>query len=62
MKHKSTDQIRAMKIISKAAFKNTDQENSLLREIEILKRLTHPNILKLYEFFFDEKNYYIITE
>lgn len=51
-----------MKIINKSAFKNYDQEKTLLREIEILKQLNHPNILKLYEFFFDEKNYYMITE
>ena len=28
----------------------------------MLQQLTHPNILKLIEYFEDEKNYYIITE
>ena len=34
----------------------------LVHEIELLKRLDHPNILKLYEVFQDEKRIYIITE
>ena len=31
-------------------------------EIDILKNLTHPNILRLYEVFEDEKNIYLVTE
>ena len=31
-------------------------------EINILKKLDHPNILKMYEFFEDEKRYYIVTD
>lgn len=31
-------------------------------EIEILKSLDHPNILKLYEFYEDEKRFYLVTE
>jgi calcium-dependent protein kinase len=39
-----------------------DDERMLLNEIDILKDLDHPNIVKMYEFFQDEKRYYIITE
>ena len=28
----------------------------------MLKRLDHPNIIKLYEFYEDEKRYYLVTE
>ena len=28
----------------------------------VLKAVDHPNILKLYEFYQDSKNYYLITE
>lgn len=31
-------------------------------EIEILKNLDHPNILRLYEVFEDKKQYYLVTE
>lgn len=34
----------------------------MLNEIEILKTLDHPNILKLYEFFQDHKRYFLVTE
>jgi calcium-dependent protein kinase len=30
--------------------------------VKILQTLDHPNILKLYEYFEDEKNVYLITE
>jgi calcium-dependent protein kinase len=33
-----------------------------LGEIEILKKCDHPNILKLYEFFQDQKRYFMVTE
>lgn len=39
-----------------------EDERMLLNEIDILKDLDHPNIVKMYEFFQDEKRYYIITE
>lgn len=31
-------------------------------EIEIMKKLDHPNILKLYEVFQDQKRFYLVTE
>lgn len=39
-----------------------DDEKMLINEINILRDLDHPNIVKMYEFFQDEKRYYIITE
>lgn len=35
---------------------------SLINEIDILKQLDHPNIVKIYEFFQDKKHFYLITE
>ena len=34
----------------------------LINEINSLKKLDHPNILKIYEFFEDENRYFIITD
>ena len=53
--------IRAMKIIPE---ENVVQGEgaSLIDEIEILKNLEHPNIMKVYECFVDKNNYYIISE
>ena len=54
--------IRAMKIIPKDMIAE-GESISLLNEIDILKKLEHPNIVKIYECFFDEKHYiYIVSE
>lgn len=33
-----------------------------MNEIDILKQLDHPNIVKIYEFYQDKLNFYLITE
>ena len=53
--------IRAMKVISKENILK-GQSNRLFEEIEILRKLEHPNIMKIYEYFIDDKNIYIISE
>lgn len=58
VRHKASKQIRAMKTIKK----NTIYEEKNLKEIENLMLLDHPNILKLYEYYYDKKNLYIITD
>lgn len=35
---------------------------ALQNEIQILRKLDHPNIIKLYEVFEDEKNLYLVQE
>ena len=40
---------------------NEDLE-SFQAEISILRKLDHPNILKLYEIFSDDKRFYLVTE
>lgn len=37
-------------------------EKQLRREIEIQSHLRHPNILRLYGYFYDEKKVYLILE
>ena len=59
VKKKNTNLIRAMKVITKNFQKDNDE---ILREIYILKHLDHPNVMKIYEFLEDEKNYYLIQE
>ena len=54
--HKKTGQLRAVKIIKKT-------KEFKLDEIENLMLLNHPNILKIFEYYYDEKkNIYIIME
>jgi calcium-dependent protein kinase len=58
-RHKKTHQQRAIKAISKAHMKNLEE---FKREIEIMKMLDHPNIIKLYETFEDTRNVYLVME
>ena len=53
--------VRAMKIIDKQHIEK-GQEKLLFEEIEILRKLEHPNIMKIYEYFIDQKYIYIISE
>jgi len=39
-----------------------EEKRMLFNEINILKEIDHPNIVKMYEFFEDEKRYYLVTE
>ena len=59
VQNKNTNIIRAMKIIPKNYQKDNEE---IMREINILKNLDHPNVMKIYEFLEDEKNYYLIQE
>jgi len=62
IKMRNTELIRALKIVKKEIVTFQDDDQQFLKEIEILSQLDHPNILKIYEFFFDGDNYYVITE
>ena len=51
----------AMKVIKKDPNNDLD-EQEIRNEIDILKKLSHPNIVKIYEFYISNAHYYIITE
>ena len=54
--------IRAMKIIPKENIMEGVDSLKLIDEITILKKLDHPNIMKIYECFVDKDNFYIISD
>ena len=56
--HKATRQTRACKILKKA----TQDIKALQEEVEILSKLSHPNIMQLYEVYNDKTNFYIVSE
>ena len=61
--HRKNGFIRAMKVINKKfAGVNEEKQSKLINEINIMKKLDHPNILKVYEYFNTEKKLYIVTE
>eukprot|EP00357_Protocruzia_adherens_P028431 CAMPEP_0115015158 /NCGR_PEP_ID=MMETSP0216-20121206/26573_1 /TAXON_ID=223996 /ORGANISM="Protocruzia adherens, Strain Boccale" /LENGTH=369 /DNA_ID=CAMNT_0002385167 /DNA_START=119 /DNA_END=1228 /DNA_ORIENTATION=+ len=54
--------IVALKIMDKQMIVRHNHEEQLRREIEIHANLDHPNILKLYHYFWDEKRIYMVIE
>lgn len=61
VQNRVTGQELAMKVIPKKNVHSLSVE-LIENEIEVLKRLDHPNIIKLYEFAQDAENFYLITE
>ena len=61
VQHKNLNRNFAMKIIKKRK-NNIHDEKEIKNEIEILKKLDHPKIVKIVEFYTTLKKYYIITE
>ena len=60
VKQKSTEAIRAMKEIQRN--QEEDVEDLIINEINILMKLDHPNIVKIFEFYVSKSTYYLITE
>ena len=55
---KTTNYLRAVKAIKK---KNVDR-NEFMNEIEVLKTVDHPNIIKLFDCYYDRNFYYMVEE
>lgn len=63
VQNKLTLQNRALKRIKKqiSEFQN-NRDKEINMEIEVLKKIDHPNIVKIFEFFHTKDNYFLITE
>ena len=62
VKHKIIGATRAMKIIEKVEDEDENNVLEILNEINVLKKIDHPNIIKIFEFYLKDNNYYLITE
>ena len=61
-RERRTGYIVALKMMSRNELRKNCFERQLRREVEIQSHLKHPNILRLYGYFYDEKNIYLILE
>lgn len=52
----------ALKVVVKATLEKFDFFSQMKKELEIQYRLNHPNILRLYGYFYDEQNIYTVLE
>ena len=64
VKHKINNSIRAMKIIPKRKKKGTNitNESDVINEVQLLIKMDHQNIVKIFEFYNGEKEYYLVME
>ncbi len=53
--------MRAIKVIEKAKASEAEIEE-IIREVDILIQLDHPNIIKIFEYFVTKDNIYIVTD
>ena len=61
--HKVNGQRRAIKTIQKESItKDMTEHTNFFNEVDILRRADHPNIVRLYEFYEDDRYYHIVTE
>ena len=56
--HKQLKVQRALKVINK----KTRSSSNPIDELELLKKLDHPNIIKIYEYYETKEKWYIVTE
>lgn len=62
VRHRLSGLICAIKAMSKKELVDLKLEKNFRREIEVQRNLIHPNISRLYGFFFDDTNVYLILE
>lgn len=60
-KKNETEEIYAVKIINKMNL-SADDHKGLKQEIKILEEINHPNVIKLYDIFYEPKTIYLVTE
>jgi len=61
-RERKTNYIVALKILNKSEIQRLNAERLIVREIKIHSFTDHPNIIKLYGFFHDDQNIYLILE
>ena len=61
-REKQSKYIVALKVLYKSQLQSSHVEHQLRREIEIQSHLRHPNILRLYGYFYDQNRVYLILE
>lgn len=62
VQNKFTHTFRAMKVINKSDSYDNEDEKEIINEINILRTMDHPNILKIFEFYSNKTSYSIVTE
>lgn len=59
---KNSNKPVALKVVYKNLLEKFDFFSQMKKELEIQWRLRHPNIIRLYGYFYDEKSIYVVLE
>ncbi len=62
VRHKISGQVRAMKILRRITEKGEETDKQLINEINILKKIDHPSIIKIFSFYIGKTDFILITE
>ena len=58
VRNKKTNEINAIKVINKEYIIKQNMTEQIKKEIEIMSKLNHPHIIKLYSHFEDNENFF----
>lgn len=61
-REKKSKYVVALKVLFKSQLQKANVEHQLRREIEIQSHLRHPNVLRMFGYFYDETRVYLILE
>ena len=62
VRHKTSGNLFAIKVINKERILKSNLLEQIKREVRIMYNLSHPHIVKLYNHFEDDNNFYLILE
>lgn len=61
--HKPSTELRAVKIYSKQLYgPGKPEQGKMLEEMNIMAKLDHPNVIRIFDYFEDKKSYYLVME
>lgn len=60
--HKKTNKKYAIKVYDKSKLTDTNRQRSVRREIKLLQKMSHKNIVKIYEAFETDDHVYLVME
>ena len=62
VKNRLNGELRALKEISKKFIENVEDTKNIVFSINVLRKIEHPNLIRLYEFYEDENNFIIVYD
>lgn len=60
--HKRTKMLYAVKCIAKSKLVDQEDVQALAQEIKIMKKMDHPNLVKLVDFYIEDDTYFLVQE